>query len=89
MQQGSGMFDDDCVRATVLAARRDGLRLASSETGTLANPDLLFGAVASPAPHLKHARSRAVDACCGPWQFRGLRDGLRSETGLTVDGRHT
>ena len=98
MQQGSGMFDDDCDEATVLAACRDGPRLAYSEIGTLANLNWFLGDVSSPAPRLKHARSRTatrstpiVDSCfgTGPGQARALRDGLRTETGITADGRHT
>ena len=89
MQQGSGMFDDDCDEATVLAVCRDGPRLACSEAGTLTDLNWSFCDVASPAPRLKHARSRAVDASCGPRQFRVLRQGLQTETGITADGRHT
>ena len=83
------MFDDDCDEATLLAACRDGPRLAGSEIGTLANLNWSFGDAASPAPRLKHARLRAVDASCDPRQFRVLRQGLQTETGLTADGRHS
>lgn len=56
-----------------------------------------FSEAASPAPYLKHARSRAAalptpifDRWCnaGPKQIRVLRDSLQTETGLTADGRH-
>ena len=97
IRQGSGMFDDDCDEATVLAACRDGPRFSSADIGTFAEPHWFFGDVAPSAPHLKSARSRIatwhtpiIDWRCGagPGPFRVLRDGLETATGLTTDGRH-
>ena len=76
------MFDDNREQATVLSADRDGPRFA--------NLHWFFSEAASPAPHVRHARSRfatrhtpIVDGCCGPGQVRVL-----SEAGFTADGKH-
>lgn len=68
-----------------VAGRRSDADDRGMVAGPLADLHWIFSEAASPAPGLKHARSRAagrptliVDRCCSA--------GLQTETGLTADG---